>query len=436
VTTTYITPASCRGRVSDLAKSDQAGRRLFRKQILPQASIEYEGRTLEFDRDYLTGVADAFNRRAFPSVPLQLATPGNEHNNDPQLTRGLVTGVDYVDGQGLYATVAMGREGAELVREWPELDVSVRLCEDFTNGGRHWDAALQHVLATWDPKITGMTPWEPVELSNTRRGPVVDLSGLSYARQGGKGARMPNDEKRYTAEDVRRAVNDAMANLTGGAGSSTSSGGQGGQGNPGRGDFADMSDDELADLARDYFGDLTDGGDADPGTGPGPDGGDEGDDDGADDGSDDDGDWSGDGIDARELVEASNAYANGLELANRRGDDLATQVHDLTADRDRQAFEREAQRWADAGIPAYAIKLARPALEGGGKTIELSNGSSWDAGAAFREVFQTFAKTGLVDMSNSVGTAYDGSDSDRDDATEQGVSALMESMGRGANAAS
>ena len=69
------------------AKATRTGQRQWRKRLLPVGRVRYEGRTLNFSRDYLQDLARAFSDRAYDQVPLQLAPDDNRHTNDPERLR-------------------------------------------------------------------------------------------------------------------------------------------------------------------------------------------------------------------------------------------------------------------------------------------------------------------------------------------------------------
>lgn len=158
-----------------------AGTRLFWKQLLPLGQINYQGRTLSFDRGYLTDLATAFADRAYDMTPIQLADAENRHNMSPELMRGEVRQVEVRD-DGLYGLVDLSADAAQLVAERPQLGVSVRIVEDLQRAdGKRWPRALQHVLLTADPRLTGMAPWAAVDLAGDLT-PVLDLSAETYTR--------------------------------------------------------------------------------------------------------------------------------------------------------------------------------------------------------------------------------------------------------------
>ena len=84
---------------------------------------------------------------------------------------------------GLYVVLDPTPRGEQLLRENPMLGVSARIVEQFQRAdGKFYPAAIQHVLATHDPRINGLGPWQPIEMSN-ESSIVIDLSSLSFAGQ-------------------------------------------------------------------------------------------------------------------------------------------------------------------------------------------------------------------------------------------------------------
>ena len=72
--------------------------------------------------------------------------------------------------------------GEEVLRENPKLGVSARIVEDYARSdGKHFTAAIQHVLGTLDPRIPGLGAWEAIEAASPVPDTVIDLSGESFA---------------------------------------------------------------------------------------------------------------------------------------------------------------------------------------------------------------------------------------------------------------
>jgi len=152
----------------------------WRKRILPIGEIEYQGRQLRFTRSYLQGLVAAWQARAYDQVPLQFADARNTHTNDPERTRGWITSMELGD-DGLYVTAELTERGQRTLADNPYLGVSARIVEQFQRSdGEYFPAAVQHVLATLDPRIPGLGAWQPVEMSN-ESAVVIDLSNLTFA---------------------------------------------------------------------------------------------------------------------------------------------------------------------------------------------------------------------------------------------------------------
>lgn len=154
--------------------------KLFRKRILPMATINYMGRKITFDRAYLTELASNFNDGAYDQVAFMLADSKNTHTLDPERFRGEIKSVEVLD-DGLWGTVAVTDSAAEMLKENPKLGVSARILENYQRSdGKVYGRALQHVLGTLDPRIPGLGSWEEVALSNGGDDTVIDLSATSY----------------------------------------------------------------------------------------------------------------------------------------------------------------------------------------------------------------------------------------------------------------
>lgn len=151
---------------------------LWRKQILPIRKISYKGRQLDFNRKYLTELANSFKRRAFDQVTAQIADANNKHNNDPRNTGGELVDVQLAS-DGLYGIFRPNEEGEAVLRQNPKIGVSARILEGYQRSdGATFGKAMQHVLLTVDPHVTGMKPWEKVQELSADEAPedTIDLS--------------------------------------------------------------------------------------------------------------------------------------------------------------------------------------------------------------------------------------------------------------------
>lgn len=388
------------GRVTVLTPVDatpaiELGNSTWRKQILPVGWLDYgdgaSKRRLNFTPAYLRDIVTAFKANAFPGVPLQL---GAEHNNDPENTAGQIIGLDS-DDRGLYATVSATDRGDRLIRDNPNLGVSVRVVEDYERqDGRSkqpFKAALQHVLATWVPRVAGLAPWAAVECSQETV-EVIDLSALSFTASGGQQntpdpSASPGEVNQkettpvapqLTDEELTavRAIFPVIQKLA--------------QSDEGAGD--DASDTPEAPTAN-----VTEL--------PAP---------------------SGTPTDAEVDSQVDEAIAaaqpdtdNAVELAQiemrSQMDRMAIELAEVRSREDaaRWAYESE-QLVRDYGIPPAIVTLAEPLLRGSKHVVELAQGNTVDAGQVLRTVLHTVAKTygKRVDLSAAVGTSRDIEESD------------------------
>lgn len=168
----------------DLAPATSTGPKLFRKQVLRKGTINYEGQKITFDDDFLKNVVKSFKSGAYDQVPFQFADEQNRHNMDPEKFRGEVKGLELTP-DGVDMIVEPTPEGAELIKKNPRLGVSARIVTDLSKSdGRRYPVAIQHVLATMDPRLTGMRPWESVDLSEEEDedDEVIDLTAAGLKK--------------------------------------------------------------------------------------------------------------------------------------------------------------------------------------------------------------------------------------------------------------
>lgn len=423
----------------------ELGNRVWRKQVLPHTTINYHGRRITFDRQYCDAVADAFRAGAYPAVPFQFADADNRHTNDPSRTRGEVIGMESGD-DGLYATLRLSEEADQLVREYPNFGVSVRVREDYERpDGKRYPRAMQHLLGTWDPKLVdGLAPWQAVDMSNDPGTEVIDLTqhtqpevegmtttepGLDLADLIARGVISVNDPDALDAAgvdwtgDEQPDDGDGFDDVLDDDG--TAPWPVDADGHP---DIEAMSDEEFAAWSQD----ITAGPDDDDEDGEGAGDGDEdGEGEGEDgeeyvdeDDPDDYGHVPAPGQRAGDehpdtLVAASNAYRDALDLSHSYEDprlvELSGQNRALQARLDAADYAGErddiVRRY---GIPPYLVDLAQPLLEGTGREVTLSNGDTADAGQVMRGFLdglgQAMDRLGInmLDLSQSHGQVLTG----------------------------
>jgi hypothetical protein len=331
-----LTPSA----VSEAIELSTGGR--WRKQILPLRSIEYKGRTLDFNRQYLTGLRDSFKRRAFDQVPVQIADSKNKHNNDPRNFGGDLVDVELAS-DGLYGIFEPSPGGRAILETNPKIGVSARILEGYTRSdGKQFPKALQHVLLTVDPHIAGMKPWEKVELSSElEAADTLDLSDTEYEQETGmvvKKAAPKAEDKTTDGEPITLSAEEYAT-------------------------FQEMAKQHAAVLEFTANLDPADVED-DP-------------DDEEDAEDTEDGEDKAPTVDPNVTLTLDAQSAQILELTNRlREKDIQRELDDL----------------ADTGLAPSIIEAARPLLSVGEGTIELSNGEDLDLGEATRSLLKTITE--------------------------------------------
>ena len=146
--------------MSERASVQEESGHLWRKQVLPIGEVDYRGwRTIDFTKDYLDRLVEAFDEGAYDRVPFQLADESGQHTSDPAQWRGDVLKLEVV-ADGLDILVTVTEQGSDVLRRDPALGAAPRIIEDYHRAdGRVFPAAIQHILGTRDPLITGLRPW-------------------------------------------------------------------------------------------------------------------------------------------------------------------------------------------------------------------------------------------------------------------------------------
>lgn len=364
----------------------RSGASLWRKQLLPIDEIDYKGRKIVFDREYLAGLAKAFNERAYDRVPFQIADGDNKHTNDPYRRAGWVNSLEVV-ADGLDIIVAANEAGAALLEgDGRELGISARIVEDYQRAdGKFFPAAVQHVLGTLDPRIPGMRPWQPIDAANDDTD-VIDLTAAEYASAVPEKPAEPTSPEPVTpagpvTEEPRMARTEAQeARLN---------------------RLLDLPDEKFDALLADPEPqeELTD--------------------------ADLEALLSEIDDEAGEETEAEATAPEGepatagaalsadaqaaIDLANSRAEENALELANMRAALDLATYEKERDTLARVhGIPPRITDLARPLLEGSGRTIDLANGRTADAGSIMRKVLAEVGKTvKMLDLSAELGTPLD-----------------------------
>jgi hypothetical protein len=342
------------------------------KRLLPIDTIKYKGRELHFTKDYLSGLAQAFNDQAYDQVPLQLAGDDNKHTNDVERFGGKVTGMQVRD-DGLYIGVNPTERGKKVLTDNPDLGVSARIVEAYDRAdGRFFPKAIQHVLATLDPRIPGLGGWSAVEASNDVD-VTYDLSAAEFA--GEEAPPMPdlNEQQRDRLAQLLEIPADRLAALA--ASLNTDQLAQL-TGEPAPPPAADGADDLLTEAELDVLAEQALALDAA--------------------GLLDEPDGDGNGSPAPQPQPApaqlSSEDAMAIELAAAQSDENARQLAVIARQLDRERWSSERRRLVGAGTPPFIADLAQPLLEGAGHLVDLANGDAVDAGQIVRRILTEYSK--------------------------------------------
>lgn len=344
----------------ELAKSS----RIFRKQVLRVGSINYKGERLDFTAAYLDGLALAHRDQVFPIVPLVFAPGDNSHTQDVERIRGEILGFER-DGDHLDAIVrASNEKAAQLLRENPNVGVSVRIEQPIKRAdGKTWPAAIQHVLVTANPVVPGLSPWQPVDLSADDL-PVIDLSTYDFA-EASPGEDGTPDEKETEMADAPSFTTEETAELRALLAKLKEA-----EDDAPADDGTLPTDEELAAIAAGLFADDEE-----------------------------------DSQEEQPAEIAASSDSQAFELA-AQVDAQRIELAQLRAERDAERYEKLRETLArDHGIPPRITELAKPLLTGK-RSIELSNGTSVDAGEVMRKVLTAVGEhIKLIDLSTD--TVYD-----------------------------
>lgn len=350
MTTALHTPqATAKGAVVNLS-----GRKVWRKQILPLGLINYDGRQIKFDSDYHKELVQNFRAGAYSQVPFQLADADNRHTNDPERTRGQLVDLR-AEPSGLYGYFELTDPTVVLNNQ--NLGVSCRILENYTreSDDKTFGRVLQHVLGTLDPRISGMKPWESVELSNETAQLVLDLSNRFYTEDGGS---MPDDNKseKHVVELSTAQLEKLEQLLAGGE-----------AGNDGKPD-AELDEAELIQLFGDGDEETADGDDSE------------------------EEETDGESGDETEFPQGKAGDGSvGLAAVHN----LQNQVLELTNRLERKDNEHELAQLAATGLAPAIIEAARPLLAIQSGVVELSNGQTVSPARQVRELLRT-----VLELSN------------------------------------
>jgi hypothetical protein len=365
------------------------GNKIYRKQVLRSGPLHYRGGTFDVTDAYLDSVVAAFDAKAIPRVPFQLADASNTHTEDPLRRFGTVTALHRTP-DGLDAVIELDDEAARLVDNDPEFGVSVLIKHDRTTGeGAKFPAVLAHVLGTTDPVLTQLAPWQPELAASNDSGDVLDLLALTSAPRDDKEGPTMAEAITLTPEETAqlRSLLPKLAAL---------------QAEP----TPDAPADTVEPAEREYTDEELQAM--------------------ADSVLDDDAD-----LPVEEPLAASHndeqvlALSQRLEAAEQARRDDALALSQLREERDESLYLSQRDEWARKyGVHPTVTDIVKPLLKGGDRKLALSNGTELDAAALITKFVHEIATRPRLDLSQAKGTAVD-VDDNADEATERDALAKL-----------
>jgi hypothetical protein len=381
----------------------ELGNRRWLKRLLPVGEISYQGRVLKFTRDYLGGLVDAFHSRAYDQVPFQLAGDSNKHTNDVERFGGKITDMS-LRNDGLYIELDPTERGERVLRDNPGCGVSARIVESYERAdGKFYPKAIQHVLATLDPRIPALGGWQSVDAANDVD-ITFDLSTASFATEETAMPELTEEQQGKLAELLKIPA-DKLAKLVAGLTADDLSGLTGGEVG-GDGNEDELSDEELDALIDEALALEAAGllGEEEPAT-------------------------QGEPVTAGAGL-ANDQQAMAVELAQAGVDENTRQLGIITAQLDNERWQNERAKLVSRGVPPYIADLAQPLLEGSAHTVELSGGKFVDAGQITRKILDEYTKIGeQLGLGVELGTTMDVPDDVTEDARDSVIKRAKRDMG-------
>lgn len=364
------------------------GNKIYRKQVLRSGPLHYRGGTFDVTDAYLDSVVAAFDAKAIPRVPFQLADATNAHTEDPLRRFGTVTALHRTPG-GLDAVIELDDEAARLVDNDPEFGVSVLIKHDRTTGeGATFPAVLAHVLGTTDPVLTQLAPWQPELAASNDTADVLDLLALTSAPRDDKEGPTMAEAITLTPEETAqlRSLLPKLAALQAEPTTPTVE--------PVEPAEREYTDAELQAMADSVLADDPDmPADVEP-------------------------------LAASHDDEQVLALSQRLEQAEQARRDDALALSQLREERDESLYLAQRDDWARKyGVHPTVTDIVKPLLKGGDRKLALSNGTELDAAELIGKFVHEIATRPRLDLSQAKGSAVDVDDTD--EATERDALAKL-----------
>lgn len=356
----------------------ELGNKLWRKEIIKQGTIHYEGGAFDASAEYLDAMVAAFRDRAIGSVPFVFVDDHGAHLEGPERRKGNVVGLERTP-TGVDAIVALDDDADALVQKDKKFGVSVLVKHNRTTGnGKHYPAVLAHVAGTYDPVLNDLGDWRQLDqiAASNDVTDVLDLLALTTASTDQKEQKPMADAEYLTPEELAQ-LRSLLAKADAAPADDKTSEASGDPGKTADAAKAGLGeqDDEDAELAA-----MVAALDAEP-----------------------------------ELLAASNdtsgevlALSQRLEAAEQANRDRDLQLSQLRDERDESVYLAERENLARTfGIHPSVTDIVKPLLKGAGSKLALSNGAEVAPADLIRKFVHEIATRPRLDLSQTKGSALD-----------------------------
>jgi len=162
----------------ELARTPKTQGRLFRKHILSEGVLNYDGKKIQIDTAFLTSIVDNFNSKKCDIVQVPIVDKANRHSEDPLRNIGEVIDLKIENGK-LYSFIDARKENAADELGKTLIGASAMISPDYvdTDSGEKVGPTLLHVAITNRPHVLNLDDFEEViQASSNSSDEIILLS--------------------------------------------------------------------------------------------------------------------------------------------------------------------------------------------------------------------------------------------------------------------
>ena len=162
----------------ELARTPKTQGRLFKKHILSEGVLNYNGNKIQIDSDFLTSLVDNFNSKKCDIVQVPIVDKSNSHSEDPLRNIGEVIDLQIENGK-LYSYIDARKEAEADELGKTLIGASAMISPDYidTDTGEKVGPTLLHVAITNRPHVLNLDDFEEViKASSNSSNEIIFLS--------------------------------------------------------------------------------------------------------------------------------------------------------------------------------------------------------------------------------------------------------------------